>query len=182
MAGFDDGGQALEELVGLVLFLLVVRDGVGLAAGEEFGDDSSQHGQVAAAGAQEAEVFLYGPAGEDAGAGEVEAQGVDPVAVGGVEEEVADQLVRGVLGQSPGEGVLGALEVEQQAVDHEVGVGGDVDAREGGPAGAVLGPGAGAQRLQGAGGGQVELVDDVVDHVLVGELQEPVEGEAAGVL
>ncbi|WP_209441800.1 hypothetical protein, partial [Streptomyces roseus] len=84
-----------------MLSLLVIRNGVSLAARVEFGDDGAEHGQVAAAGAQDAEVLLYGRGGEDAEAGEVEAQGVDPSAVGGVEEQAADQLAGRLIADVP---------------------------------------------------------------------------------
>ncbi|MGW1848936.1 hypothetical protein [Streptomyces sp. NPDC001966] len=138
-------------------------------------------GEVAAAGSEQVMEVFDRPDGEDAGAGEVEADGVDPVDVGGIEEEVSGELPGGALGHLF-ERVAGALEVEQQAVDDEVGIGCDAGAGERRAAVAVLGPGPGPYVLKGAVGGLVELVDDVVDHVGVRELKQAGEGGAAGVL
>lgn len=49
---------------------------MAVAAGEQFAEDGAQLGEVAAAGAEEVEELFDGPGGEDAGAGEVEADGV----------------------------------------------------------------------------------------------------------
>lgn len=68
--------------------------GVGLAAaaGQEFGEHRTQLGKVAAAGAQQGEEIFDGPEGENVGAGRVEADGVDPVSVGSIEQEVTSDL------------------------------------------------------------------------------------------
>jgi hypothetical protein len=124
-----------------------------------FGEHATQLGEVAAAGSQQGEEVVDGPGGEDPGAGQVEADGVDPVPVGGIGQQVAGQLPGGALGHLR-QRAAGALEVEQQAVDDEVGVGGDLGVGERWPAGAVLGPGAGAQGRQGAVDGLVELGGD----------------------
>ncbi|WP_329372946.1 hypothetical protein [Streptomyces sp. NBC_01483] len=55
-----------------------------------------------------------------AAARQVQADGVDPVLIGGVEQQVADQRPR--FGLAECAGVPGALEVDQQSVDGEVGV------------------------------------------------------------
>ncbi|WP_187281716.1 hypothetical protein [Streptomyces sp. gb1(2016)] len=113
--------------------------------------------------------------------GQVEADRVDPVLVGGIEEQVAGQLPRCAL-RHLGQWASGAFEVEEQAVDDEVGVGGGLGAGERRPTGAVLWSGAGAQSVQGVVGGGVELVGDVGDQVAVREFQQPCERESAGVL
>ncbi|MFD4863365.1 hypothetical protein ACFWM9_45295, partial [Streptomyces atratus] len=83
-----------------VLVFRGVRLRVGTAAGEEFGEDGAQRSEVAAAGAKEVEVVLHRPGGQDGGTGEVEADGVDPVVVGGVEQEVAEELPGARLGEA----------------------------------------------------------------------------------
>jgi hypothetical protein len=162
-AGPGDRRQALKQLPDtLSLFGRAEVPGVGLApaSGEQFGEHAAQLGEVAAAGAQQGEEVVDGPGGEDPGAGQVEADGVDPVPVGGIEEQVAGQLPRRAL-RHLRQWAAGALEVEQQAVDDDVGVGRDLGAGERRPADAVLGSGAGAQSFQGAVGGLVELGGDV---------------------
>ncbi|MFD7054859.1 DUF6431 domain-containing protein [Streptomyces mirabilis] len=169
------------DALGLLLGGEVPGVGLAPASGEQFGEHAAQLGEVAAAGAQQGEVVVDGPGGEDPGAGQVEADGVDPVLVGGIEQQVAGQLPGGALGhlrQRP----TGTLEVEQQAVDDDVGVGGDLGAGERRPSDAVPGPGASAQGLKGTVGGLVELGGDVGHQVAVRELQQPREREGGGVL
>jgi hypothetical protein len=75
---------------------------------------------------------------------------------------------------------FGAFEVQQEAVDQEVGVGADAGTGKGGPAAAVAGCGGLPQELKWAAGCVVELVDDVVHQILVGKGQQPLEGELLG--
>lgn len=100
VAGLDDWGQVLEQPPDAVLVFRGVRLRVGPAAGEEFGEYGAQRSKLAAAGAREVEVVLHRPGGQDGGAGEVEADGVDPVVVGGVEQEVAEELPGARLGEA----------------------------------------------------------------------------------
>jgi hypothetical protein len=93
-------------------------------------------------------------------------------------QEVAEQLPGGLFGEPVG--VAGAFEVDEEAIDKEVGVGGDADAREGRAAVAVAGCGALAQGCERAVGGFMDLGDDVVHQVLVGQFHEALAGERFG--
>lgn len=131
------------ERLGKCGLLPVVGLDVGVAAGEEFVQRGAEGVQVAAAGSEKVEVLLYGPGGQDSTAGEVEAEGLDAVLVVDVEEEVAEKLPG--LGLAERVGVAGASEVEQRAVDDQVGVRGDAGVREGRSGGADIGSATGAQ-------------------------------------
>ncbi|MEE1805105.1 hypothetical protein [Streptomyces sp. BE133] len=89
----------------------------------------------------------------------------------GVEQQMAQQLPGLVFGQ--GAGMVGAFEVEQQAVDDQVGARADVDAGEGWATGAFSWAGAGAQGLERAVGGLVELGDDVGHQVTTRPNEQP---------
>ncbi|WP_327341153.1 hypothetical protein [Streptomyces europaeiscabiei] len=115
MARVGDGGQAAQQPLDPVFLLLLVPFGVCRAAFEQLGERAAEDGDVAAAGPEQLQVLLHRPAGERAGTREVQADGVDPVLVGGVEQQVADQLPR--FGLAERAGVPGALEVEKQSVD-----------------------------------------------------------------
>ncbi len=152
-----DRPQALKQLPDALRFpVQVAVTGVGPApaSGEQFGKHATQLSEVAPTGAQEGEEVVDGPEGNDPGAGQVEADGVDPVLVDGIEEQVAGPLPGRALGRLR-QRAVGALEVEQQTVDDGVsrapGVG------EYRPADTVFRPRPGAQSLQGAVGGPAEL-------------------------
>ncbi|MFF3265344.1 hypothetical protein ACFYWO_40060, partial [Streptomyces sp. NPDC002932] len=169
------------DALGLILHAKVPGVGLAPASREKLPEHAAQLSEVAAAGTQQGEEVLDGPGRENPGAGQVETDRVDPVPVGGIEQQVAGQLPRRAL-RHLRQRAAGALEVEEQAVDDEVGVGSDLGAGERRPTDAVIGPGAGAQNLQGAVGGCVELVGDVGHQVAVRELQQPRERECAGVI
>ncbi|MFD5722716.1 hypothetical protein [Streptomyces sp. NPDC127036] len=68
-----------------------------MAGGQQLVEDRAHSSQVTAAGAEQCEEVVDGPGREDSGAGEAEADRVDPVPVGGVEEQVAGELPGGAL-------------------------------------------------------------------------------------
>ncbi|WP_328842486.1 hypothetical protein [Streptomyces europaeiscabiei] len=76
--------------------------------------------------------------------------------------------------------MLVSREVDEESIDHEVGIGGDPRTGERGAGCAVPGPGAGTQGDQRAVRGLVELGYDVGHQVAVQELEKTVEGEEAG--
>lgn len=99
-AGSGDWCQTFKQPSDVVDLLLGGEVGsVAMAAGEESGKHAAQPGEVAGAGAEQVKEVFDGPGGEDAGAGEVEAEGAAPVSVGGVEEEVAGELLAGLRGR-----------------------------------------------------------------------------------
>ncbi|MCX4403402.1 MULTISPECIES: DUF1707 domain-containing protein [unclassified Streptomyces] len=77
-----------------VFLLLLARFVVDRAAFEQLGERASEDGDVTAAGTEQLQVLLHRPAGEHAGARQVQADGVDPVLIGDVEQQVADQQPR----------------------------------------------------------------------------------------
>ncbi|MFJ4633767.1 hypothetical protein [Streptomyces sp. NPDC088847] len=137
---------------------------------EQFGEHAAQLGEIAAAGTQQGEEVVDGTGSENPGTAQVEADAVDLVPVGGIEQQVAGQLPRRAL-RHLRQRAAGALENDQQAVG-EVGAGSDLDAGERRSAHAVRRLCAGTQGGERTVSGQVELGGDVGDEVAVRELKE----------